>query len=509
MEKTLSETYLMKKPKEKNKISKITIYKLENSFNSSTALREYKESKGGNYKGWNYQIFLRQKQNILPSWEPLIKDFVSESDIPQNAYASMVMLFQKDKHLFSLTAGYGYADVREFAVRDFGIDTACKCLNPNELNNLYQKMPTGNVYGWSRSLRGKYMPSNDPINKRSVLKALKGKVIDKTLGVTMEGRTSLAISGKKNFSDVVNLIDKLIEIEKSSEYTVKIKGLDEVSKELKQELEEELVSKISNGDFDDYLFGYDDDLVFNNCENLSVGDDRNKYSIDDTQEAFASAKRQNSTNPAGIKVVGYDDQDQEIFKKMLIDLIEGELDYKSEKYFRIDKKWYKTNANYRKEIEKEFNEIEKIDSRYFKAWPRKNGKFITEEEFLNQNIDADRILAHTQKISQIEFADIIDKTKKYLIHVKKGKGAYLRNLFAQGYVSGDMFKGDEFFRAETKNKFGIDLNSRYSIIFAVFSEDGTDIDSVFTLFAKVDLVERCRALKEIGFDVQYCLINQA
>lgn len=497
------------KQREKDIISKITVYKLENSFDVKTALNEYKEAKSGNHQGWNYRIFVRQKQHIPPSWKPLIKDLVAETDIPQNAYASLVLLFKKDEHLFALTAGYGYVDIREYGIRDYGVEISCKCLNPNELNHLYQKTPTGNVYGWSRSLRGKYIPSNDRINQRSVLKALKGKVINQELGVTMEGRTSLAVFGKKRFGDVVELINRLIEIEKSKDYTVKIKGLDEVSKGLKNELEEELANKINNGKFDDCLFGYDDDLIFRNCEKLKVGNDTNEYLIDDTQGVFTSAKKQNSDNPVGIKVVGYDEQDQEIFKKKLIDIVEGELDYKGEKYFRIDKRWYKTNSEYKETIEKDFADIRKIDSSYFIAWPKKDGQFVTESAFLHRNVNSEKILAHTQKISQIEFADIIDKAKYYLIHVKRGKGAYLRNLFAQGFVSGSMFNGSKSFREEVKNKFGIDFDRRYTVIFAIFPEEESDINSIFTLFAKVDLLERYSVLREIGFDVRYCLINKS
>jgi uncharacterized protein (TIGR04141 family) len=228
--------------------------------------------------------------------------------------------------------------VRDYAINNFGIDLACKSLNPNELNHLYQKTPTGNVYGLSRSLRGKYIPSNDPINQRSVLKALKGKVINQELGITMEGRTSLAISGKKSLNDVIKFLNELIKLEQSNIYTVKIKGLDEVSKELREILETKLLNEIDNEDFNNCLFGYNDDLVFKNCDKLIVGIDKTEYLMDDMQSVFESAKKQRSDNLSGVKIRGLDDQNQDIFNKKLIDLIEGELDYRGDKYFRIDKR---------------------------------------------------------------------------------------------------------------------------------------------------------------------------
>ncbi len=497
------------KKTDKEGVSKITIYKLDGGFSAEKALSGYKNQKDGTLQGWNYRIFTRLKPNMPPSWKPLVKGLVDENNIPTNSYASLVFLFKKGEDHFALTSGYGYADVREYGVKDFGIDISCKSLDPNQLNHLYQKQPTGNVYGLSRSLRGKYMPTNDSVNQRSVLKALKGKVINQELGVTMEGRTSLAVSGKKDLSDVVKLLDEIIKIEKSKTFTVNIKGLDEVEKKLRDQLDKELLNKVNAEQFDDVLLGYDDDLVFRNCEKLKVGRDNTEYLIDDTQKVFSAAQQQNAQNPASVKVVGYDEQNQEIFSKKLFDLIEGELDFNNDKYFRIDKKWYKTNADYKKKIEEDFRMIEKIESNYFKPWQKDGGKFVIEDDFLNANIDSDRILAHTKKISQIELADIIDKAKNYFVHVKKGRGAFLRNLFAQGYISGSLFNGDEAFKKSAKDKFSIDVNKKFTVVFAIFPEDEIKIDSIFTLFAKVDLLERYDSLKTMGFDVKYCLIDKS
>jgi uncharacterized protein (TIGR04141 family) len=70
-----------------------------------------------------------------------------------------------------------------------------------------------------------------------------------------------------------------------------------------------------------------------------------------------------------------------------------------------------------------------------------------------------------------------------------------------------MFSGYENFKQDVKNKFGIDIDKKYTIIFAIFPEDEKKIDRIFTLFAKVDFLERYNTLKEMGFDVKYCIIN--
>lgn len=500
---------MSKDVQEKDYVSKVTIYKLRDDFLPDVVLTDYVNNKNGSINGWNYKIYTRSKPGQRPSWRPLVAGLLDESEIPTNAYASLVFLFEKERHVFALTSGYGYADVRNYGIKDYGIEIACKSLDPNELNHLYQKQPTGNVFGLSRSLRGKYLPANDIINQRSVLKALRGKVINHDLGVTMEGRTSLAISGKKKLEDVLNLLDGIILLEQSDKFTVIIKGLEECGKDLRVDLDNELVNTINSGKFDDILFGYDDDLIYTNCERIRVGREDTEYSYEDTQGVLASSLRQKAKDPSSVAVVGLDENDQIIFRKKLIDLIEGELDFRGEKYFRIDRKWYKTNSDYKKKVDDDFRNIEIMQSDYFMPWGKNGSSFVGEDDFLKENINADRVLTHTQKISQVELADIFDKKNRYLVHVKKGKGAFLRNLFAQGYVSSSLLNGDDTFKKEAKDKFGVEVDEKMTIIFAVFPEGESNLDSIFTLFAKVDLLERYDSLKNMGFEVKYCLIRES
>jgi uncharacterized protein (TIGR04141 family) len=488
-------------------VSKIVLYKLNSAF-TKAELSEYQRVGTGQKDGWNYEIFVKAIENHSPSWQPLIEDLVS-SELPKNSYASLVILFSRENSIFALTAGYGYVDVRNFSEDNFGIDVACKSLDPSKLDNLFQKVPTGSVYGLSRTLRGKYMPANDIINERSVLKSLKGKTLNGALGATVEGRTSLSISGKKSFDDVIRILTEVEEIQRKTSRTVEIKGLEEVSKDTREKLHAQLLNVITIGQFDNILLGYDDELIYSNCEYIKVGRDSAEYLFDDNISILNSAKRQSSTDPALVGVVGFDHNKQKIFRKRLVDLIEGEMDYNGDKYFRIDKRWYKTNQEYIKNIEKDFKRLDVIDSSYFSVWPKQktNNDYVHEDDFIKLNTDKTRIVAHTKKINNIEIADLIDQSNKYLIHIKKGKGAYLRNLFAQGFVSSSLLAGEASFLAKAKSKFGIDRPSEYTIIYAIFAEGNVSLDSIFTLFAKVDLLERASSLQGMGYKVSYCIIQ--
>lgn len=487
-------------------VSKVVLYKLLPDTPIDVALSAYDSVVDGELDGWGYRIFIRAKSGITPAWDPLIRGLVPAERVPRNSYASLVILFARDEAVYALTAGYGYAAVRNCAVPDFGTDLALKALDPNELAHLVQKVPTGNVYGHVRLLRGKYIPAGDPINARSVLKALKGKTLNKELGLSLEGRTSLAVTGKKTFTDVVHLLERIQEFEKSAQYSVPIKGLDEVSKQLASQLDEELVRRITDAEFDDVLLGYDDDLIFRHCDTVRVGRVDTLYPFEDTVAIVEAAKSQNPNNPTSVMVRGYNDEGEEVLSQHLLDIVEGEVGFEGNTYFRITRKWYKTNETYRQNIEDDFRAVGQVDSGYFGTWPHSDGKWADEGQFLETQSNADRFVAHTQKIDHIEFADLIDTKENFLIHVKRGKGAYLRNLFAQGYVSASMLR-DDGFKDKVQQKYGIDCSEKYTILFGICPEGEQKIDSVFTLFAKVDFLERHDSLVNLGFDVKYCLIE--
>ena len=171
--------------------------------------------------------------------------------------------------------------------------------------------------------------------------------------------------------------------------------------------------------------------------------------------------------------------------------------------------WYKTSQDYVRNIDNDFKRIEKGSSDYLAKWEISKGTPIIEDEYLKKNASEEKILTHRKKISgQIEFADMFDKKNNYIIHVKRGRGAFLRNLFAQGYVSASLFFSDQKFQKEVQDKFSIDLKSPsdYTIVFATF-DPSEDIGSIFSLFAKVDFLERYDSLRKFGYNVKYCLIS--
>jgi len=500
----------MSRRSEENKLSKIALYKMLGDFDASLIKQQYQLINHGMENGWSYFIYTKTSLPQLPTWLPLIKNLVDVNKIGKNIYSSLIILFKKDDSQFALTAGYGYADIHDHAIQDYGIDISLRAADPHGLKTLIQKIPIGNIFSFNRVLRGKYIPESDKINKKSVLRQIAGECHDIRIGRSICGTTSLVISGKKNFVEVVSLLDLLLETE-TKEPSVKISGLKQAPKDIHQDLDAKLIDKIKNSIFDDIFLCYGDERIQLACDRVKIG--KQLIAFDDADSILKEALKLNSDNPQNISLLGMDENGQKLHtqKKKIMDLLEGEINYNNSVYFRVNKKWYQANQEVIEETEKEFLQINHIEVPYLKDWLVKNGKPEEEDEFLERifNDNKDLVQAHRKKLlsGNIEFSDIYDPGRKDIIHVKKGRGAFLRCLFSQSYVSGKLFAGDEGFRKEAETKLGINVSnpSENKIILAIFNPNQKK--SPFTLFAKVDLVERISALKENGYTVGYCLIT--
>lgn len=122
-----------------------------------------------------------------------------------------------------------------------------------------------------------------------------------------------------------------------------------------------------------------------------------------------------------------------------------------------------------------------------------------------------RTLQYGGGASKIEVCDVLTEDGIFF-HIKKyGGSANLSHLFAQGYVSGELFITDEGFREAIKKKFALvtpydDLFPKrrptagnYSIVYGIITTSTKEINLPF--FSKVTLKSYKRMLEGFGFKV--------
>lgn len=142
-------------------------------------------------------------------------------------------------------------------------------------------------------------------------------------------------------------------------------------------------------------------------------------------------------------------------------------------------------------------------------------------------LDRKNIKISTQT-SAIEFCDLLSEAGQ-LVHVKPYSGsATLSHLFAQGFISADLFLMSREFRAKVLEKIGeqeavqnrrtgafssfdveVITPGEYEIVFAIVGEwNGASLSDVLPFFSKVNLRRTAENLRRMGYRVKYKLVER-
>jgi uncharacterized protein (TIGR04141 family) len=495
----------------KDTIPSSNLYKLEYDFNIDDHLliAKYNNYKTNIIGDWEYKIYMHFPSPKPPYWKGFLQNEVDINVIPESVYSSLVIIFthNKEKVKYALCCGFGYTDIKDYAEAEFGIEIACKLLSETDLANITQTKPTGPVQNVARSFRNGFLPKSDEISKTSVLRQVKGKLNRKnSLGLSIDGKSSLIINRQRNFNEIFDLLNEIIKIDiKQTKFKLQVPGLKRVSKYISEQLDDYFIDQLDKGDFSNCYISIPDELYEKNCIKLVIGRDRKEFALDDEQEdIFQECVNRKPKNPSKVRVVGVNIDGREVQKSIeIIKLLEAEIDYNGGKYFRVNRAWYLIDDQYEEDVDESFNKIVMNKNCNLAKW-----RCDEEDEYLDEclKINNQLTLAHRKTIRKIEFADLINRSADQIIHVKKGRGAFLRNLFAQGYVAGKLFASDKKFQKGVESKFKLKFaEGQYTIIYAIYNNDSSQ--NTFTLFAKADLNERVRALQELGFQVEVYIIN--
>ena len=198
--------------------------------------------------------------------------------------------------------------------------------------------------------------------------------------------------------------------------------------------------------------------------------------------------------------------------------LNAEVLHHKELYFLDKGKWYKIETSFVKQVEREIKAV--------KHYPQTLPDFNHHDEnayniHLAQNLNAlcmdAKMLQYGGGASKIEVCDVLS-SQAVFFHIKKyGGSANLSHLFAQGYVSGELFVTDEGFREAVKRKFALKapydllfpkkrpLASQYSIVFGIITSSTKPFNLPF--FSKVTLRSYKRILEAYGFNIYLAQIQ--
>jgi uncharacterized protein (TIGR04141 family) len=134
-----------------------------------------------------------------------------------------------------------------------------------------------------------------------------------------------------------------------------------------------------------------------------------------------------------------------------------------------------------------------------------------------------RLVKPEGSATQIEFCDLLSKSKQ-LIHVKrKTRSATLSHLFAQGVVAAPLFVQDAQLRKQVKDiirehapsggflQHIPDARPRsadYEVVYAIVAKPSANWPLSLPFFSQVNLMHSCRLLDSLGFRFALQLVKE-
>ncbi len=549
--------------------SRITVYRLakkQDLVSASVPDYEMVASDTEATTGFEYTLWFSQFGAYTPNWYAAFKGVTKKT--PKAKQSGFVLLVNTSGATYACTGGLGYHALLDgFDIEPrFGITLAKKIIGIANLKGLVQKDASGIVNSLDRVFRGIYNPQGDIDNLHRVLTNLRASFQKDNpkyaaIGASIRAGDSLAANGAKDFSGILTFVKEVDQLWRSKKKGLAFPELEHINPKhsagLIDRLNKALVDEIAKFQED----GAETDSPDLFLDNISVG-----YLPDRVVEYSVSYKRDTSRWPTyqdvfakmaeviaeaePTSVSRFDvvksfklrltfDDDSTSRPKPLLQYICGDVVLDNEAYFISNGLWYKANEDFIKKINAELDEVLYQPPGEFglRAWAANED----EDSYNNKHagkglVVLDRHLVRVkQERGPVEFCDLLDSTDTkniYMIHVKKASGAELRALFAQGYVSAQLYSESDEFRDNVhaaKIDRGSSLSKKdkralaalkdkprrsFSVVYAIFDDSsahapkkasaarvGDVLTGTLTLFAKIDLLFRVQGIRALGYNV--------
>ncbi len=554
-------------PKNKDTTGRMTVYRLKSklALGSATVEGYDKVADGtGPNSQFKYTLWFGDFGTRTPDWFPPFKPIASKT--PKVKQAGFVLLVNTAHATYACTGGLGYHKLMEcFHVEPrFGIVVAKKVLAVHNLKGLVQKDASGVVNNLDRAFRGAYNPQGDIDNLHRVLTSLRATFDKKsdeyaTIGSSIRAGDSLVVNKARDFGGIFAFIKSVDALWNKNAPGLAIPELEHINpkhdKALIGRLDQELalairaITQPNNAArpdlfLDNVGMGYLPDRVVE----YTVCYDRQRTTCSSYEEVFGvlanilndsdEAEATLHTQLEAVKIKLKFDDDYENAYKPVLQYICGDIVLDNEAYFINNGLWFKANADFIAKINAELDELLYVSPKTLSLQAWSDGE--DEDAFNTKHSGNGLILLdkHFVRVPQekgpIEFCDLLSDNNGNvrLIHVKHAHGAELRALFAQGYVSAQLYSESDAFRKKV-HASKIDMQNtltapqktvlaslagrpkrEFQVVYAIFDDEGNHpadttapatvtkmFGSTLTLFAKIDLLGRVQAIRSSGYNV--------
>jgi len=475
-------------------------------------------------------VYYKESVSRPPQW---IQDFfLNHPAIDPTVFSSSntcaVLLVQVNHNgkvrMFAIPFGIGRYLLKDLATESrFGLITTLNILQSNSIRSLGKTTLSSNPKISKEQISVAGGANDFQINiERDLVESITGTSTNQDFGKMITGKDSLSVTTKVNINTLKPFLGKTLEIYNKTDYKKEFKWIDQI-KEVKDEhlinqLDQELVNGINNSNKINAWLAVPELLAWEDFEGFKYST-RKKDDFHDELDIDIYLKEKNSTKIEVADLiddtVSYWSESKSSYTKSwsVYHCINAEVNYTGDgnKYLLDKSKWFKIEPSFVREVEKEFKSIKT----YPKKFPDFNHKCENSYNVALASslgslcLDA-KNLTYGGGSSKIEVCDILTNQKEF-IHIKKfGGSASLSHLFAQGYVSGELFVTDSAFRKAVRKKYltppydvlfpdSKPSISDYSIVYVVITRSKKSFNVPF--FSKVNLKNFKRSLEGYGYNL--------
>ena len=506
------------------------------------------------------QLFVAKPNVKQPPWVEFLKPGFGELSEIEDAVTNSAVLVAKLKGdtdcLFALTFGFGRYLLRpNIYEQNYGLRVALNILYPGDgqaggsalarVRSVDAKTVAANTFHTRRQADRRTAFEDFGFDvQRDLLRAVTGQPIDyKTWGKRLSGAHSVHLNLALDLEGLGDLLREIEDVAQSGDYPKRFDWIGNlgivVDQEVIRVLERKLEGKLRGRDVEGLqmappeLVDWDEVSCFRVSVKRKVQHDDldlDNY-LDLLQDGGKlkdlSIKQLRQTHKLEAVCV-----DETVRKWPMFRCISGELELDGETYLISGGDFFRVSADYLGRLNRYIEQIPECD----KVLPDSTVK-TPEDEYneLAANSSKDYLLLDkktvtlARKTSPIEICDILSQDGCF-IHVKrKLASSSLSHLFAQGYVSGDLFHMSREFREAALGKIkdaekaradaagdscflgqfctfdpaGI-LPRDYEVVYAIVANwKGRTLVNALPFFSKVNLRRHTQDLHRMGYRVSY------
>ncbi len=483
------------------------------------------------------EAYLQKNNTSVPQWVEFVRPCCAAGALDgiRNTTNSFVILLKAQKRIFAVCFGYGYTAIdQELIEPDFGLWVAANSIASNKV-----------VAVQARNVDPITVSKHFVVNRDSemfifdidfmlnVLTSLDGRPEDSKFGTRVRGRDACYLTAKVDVGKLKSECSKLLKAYGVTRKDDAFQMLRDVRYVKQKALQQKLNQKLS-----DALRAGEDTALGLVLPDIGEYEQITKYVFGTHAKAiemeelaiekvlqWIEAHRATSGSVLSLKFEALNDDGAVLRKFTLKQAVVFQAQQDGDTFVHTLGRWYRVAADFVQRVN------DQLASGLIKTITKRN--WLPDIHEVGQNAEGrynerasnkttrallDKDNVHIPGESQIEVADLFSKDKEF-IHVKRHtRSATLSHLFAQGTVSGRLFREYEAFRKKLRTKLPTKLKSLidpksasvsgYTVVYAISAPAHYTLPDDLPFFSKVNLLQHSRELDRMGYGVKLYHIRE-